>query len=50
MCCADDDPRTWRLRTVDVEDVVAAAVFGIGSLMSIRALATDAVSLSVVAH
>jgi hypothetical protein len=49
MCCADDDLRTWALRPVDVADVVAADVLGIGSLMSIRELATDAVSLSVVA-
>jgi hypothetical protein len=35
---------------VDVADVVAARVLGIGSCMSIRELATDAVSLSAVAH
>ena len=50
MCCADDGLRTWALRPVDVADVVATDVSGIGSLMSIRELATDAVSLNVIAH
>ena len=50
MCCADDDLRTWALRPVDVADVVSTDALGIGWLMSIRELATEAVSLSVIAH
>ena len=49
MCSADDDLRAWALRPVYVADVVSAGVLGIGSLMSIRELATDAISLSFVA-